>query len=227
MTEAQANLYDAEKEAIRQAIVDVIKTQGFERSALPILRGLTILRQIACHPAMVPNGINLDSGKFEEVTRSLESVVSEGHKVIVFSSFVKHLNLVASYLEEVGIHFVMLTGATTKREEVVDAFQHDDQVPVFLISIKAGGLGLNLTAADYIFIIDPWWNPAVENQAVSRAHRIGQDKNIFVYRFISIGTVEEKIMRIQERKELLAKDFVASANPLRLLGEKFILEMLR
>ncbi|MDR0395474.1 MAG: DEAD/DEAH box helicase [Tannerella sp.] len=226
MTDSQAEIYETEKNDIRNTILQNISEQGFERSAISILRGLTRLRQISNHPAMIYAQEDLDSGKFEEIVRALENVISEGHKALVFSSFVKHLNLVAAYFDKTATKYEMLTGSTANREEVVHKFRQDANIPIFLISIKAGGLGLNLTAADYIFILDPWWNPAVENQAVSRAHRIGQDKNLFVYRFISVGTVEEKIVRMQEKKELLAKDFVESANPLRLLGKEKILEML-
>jgi superfamily II DNA or RNA helicase len=227
MTDWQAGIYEKEKNDIRNEILDNISEQGFERSAISILRGLTRLRQVASHPAMIYNmREDMDSGKFEEIVRGLENVISEGHKVLVFSAFVKHLNLVAAYLDKTATKYEMLTGNTFNRKDVIRTFQQDAGIPVFLVSIKAGGIGLNLTAADYIFILDPWWNPAVEEQAVSRAHRIGQDKHIFVYRFISVGTVEEKIVRMQDRKELLANDFVGSVNPLRLLGEQKILEIL-
>jgi superfamily II DNA or RNA helicase len=226
MTDSQADIYEKERNAIRNTILENISEQGFERSAISILRGLTRLRQVANHPAMIYQREDLDSGKFEEIVRGLENVISEGHKALVFSSFVKHLNLVAAYFDKTATKYEMLTGSTIHRKDVIRKFQQDAKTSVFFISIKAGGIGLNLTAADYIFILDPWWNPAVEEQAISRAHRIGQDKNIFVYRFISVGTVEEKIVRMQERKELLAKDFVGSVNPLRLLGEQKVLEML-
>jgi superfamily II DNA or RNA helicase len=227
MTDSQAQLYESEKNTIRTAILKNIAEQGFERSTISILHGLTRLRQLANHPAMIYKRKGLDSGKFEEVTRSLENVVAEGHKALVFSSFVKHLHLVAGYLDENHVKYVMLTGTTRNRQEVIHRFQNEEDLSVFLISIKAGGVGLNLTAADYIFILDPWWNPAVEGQAVSRAHRIGQDKNVFVYRFISVDTLEEKIIRLQERKESLAKDFVESADPLQLLGEQNVIDLLR
>lgn len=152
MTEMQAETYENEKNAIRTALLDTISEQGFERSAISILQGLTRLRQLANHPAMIYQQVGLSSGKFEEITRSLENIVSEGHKVLVFSSFVKHLNLVAGYLDENQIRYAMLTGSTINRDEVVETFQQDDTVPIFLISIKAGGVGLNLTAADYVFI---------------------------------------------------------------------------
>jgi len=175
---------------------------------------------------MIDDYAGSDSGKFEEITRSIDSIVAEGHKILIFSSFVKHLKIVASYLEANEISHETLTGSTVNRKEVIDHFQNDPTVKIFLISIKAGGVGLNLTAADYIFILDPWWNPAVENQAISRAHRIGQDKNIFVYRFITLDTVEEKITRLQEKKEILAQTFVDSTNPLTVLGEGRLLEIL-
>lgn len=226
MSDAQRKCYESEKSSIRNSIMENIATQGYDRSAIAIFRGLTRLRQLANHPNMVEEYAGSDSGKFEEITRSIDSIVAEGHKILIFSSFVKHLKIVAKHLDTSGLSYEMLTGSTTNRKEVVDHFQSDTSVKVFLISVKAGGVGLNLTAADYIFILDPWWNPAVENQAIARAHRIGQDKNIFVYRFITLDTVEEKILRLQERKELLAQAFVDSANPLKVLGEGRILEML-
>lgn len=227
MSESQNKFYETEKSLIRNSIMENIAAQGFDRSAIAIFRGLTRLRQLANHPNMIDEYVGAaDSGKFEEITRSIDSIVAEGHKILIFSSFVKHLKIVAEYLEQNNISHEVLTGSTTNRKEVVDHFQNDSTVKVFLISIKAGGVGLNLTAADYIFILDPWWNPAVENQAISRAHRIGQDKNIFVYRFISLNTVEEKILRLQEKKEILAQTFVETANPLKILGEGRILEVL-
>ncbi|RPH32160.1 MAG: DEAD/DEAH box helicase [Bacteroidales bacterium] len=226
MSDAQRKCYESEKSSVRNSILENIAALGYNRSAIAIFRGLTRLRQLANHPNMIEDYAGSDSGKFEEITRSIDSIVAEGHKILIFSSFVKHLKIVANYLNESGISHEVLTGATTNRKEVVEHFQSDPTVKVFLISIKAGGVGLNLTAADYIFILDPWWNPAVENQAVSRAHRIGQDKNIFVYRFITLDTVEEKILRLQEKKELLAQTFVDSANPLKILGEGRILEVL-
>ena len=226
MSDAQRKCYESEKSSIRNSIMENIATQGYDRSAIAIFRGLTRLRQLANHPNMVDEYAGSDSGKFEEITRSIDSIVAEGHKILIFSSFVKHLKIVAKHLDNSGLSYEMLTGSTTNRKEVVDHFQNDSNVKVFLISIKAGGVGLNLTAADYIFILDPWWNPAVENQAIARAHRIGQDKNIFVYRFITLDTVEEKILRLQEKKELLAQAFVDSANPLKILGEGRILEVL-
>ncbi|HYW94680.1 MAG TPA: C-terminal helicase domain-containing protein, partial [Bacteroidales bacterium] len=172
-------------------------------------------RQAANHPVMVDDDYHDDSGKFSEILRNIENVIAEGHKVLIFSSFVKHLELLKKEIEAQDIRYTMLTGSSTNRESIVGAFQDNPDCKVFLISLKAGGVGLNLTAADYVFILDPWWNPASEEQAVNRAHRIGQDKNVFVFRFISENSIEEKIQLLQEKKSKLAEAFVSSNNPLK------------
>ena len=185
-----------------------------------VLQGLTRLRQISNHPVMVDENYRDDSGKFNEIIRNIDSIISEGHKVLVFSSFVKHLNLVKGVLDNELMEYTMLTGESTKREKIIKAFQDNPSCKIFLISLKAGGVGLNLTAADYVFILDPWWNPASEEQAVNRAHRIGQDKNVFVYRFISENSIEEKIQHLQEKKTKLAETFVNSNNPMKEITKK-------
>ncbi|HPF94060.1 MAG TPA: C-terminal helicase domain-containing protein, partial [Tenuifilaceae bacterium] len=163
---------------------------------------------------------------FEEVCRTIETLVEENHKVLIFSSFVKHLRIIEKYVNAQAFGYEMLIGSTRNRQQVVDRFQNDPNTQLFLISIKAGGVGLNLTAADYILVLDPWWNPAVENQAIARAHRLGQDKHVFVYRFISADTVEEKIRKLQESKLLLSGHFVENANPLSVIGQDHMLEIL-
>lgn len=227
MTEEQARAYEEEKSQARNSILENLEEMGLERSSMVVLQALTRLRQIANHPAMLEEMEHLDSGKFMEVCRNVESVVSEGHKVLMFSSFVKHLNLFRTYLEDAGMAYAYLTGSQSQqqRKKAVNDFQKRSSCKVFLISLKAGGVGLNLTAADYVFILDPWWNPASEMQALNRAHRIGQDKNVFVYRFISSDSIEEKIQRLQERKRELAETFVTASNPLRDLDEKELLEL--
>jgi SNF2 family DNA or RNA helicase len=137
-------------------------------------------------------------------------VVSEGHKVLVFSQFVQHLTLVRNGLDERQLSYAYLDGHTRDRQGEVERFQNDQNLQIFLISLKAGGVGLNLTAADYVFILDPWWNPAVEAQAIDRAHRIGQQRPVFVYKFISQGTVEEKILALQKRKLQLVSDLITT-----------------
>ena len=148
--------------------------------------------------------------------------------MLVFSSFVKHLDLFKSRLDEDGIGYAYLTGSRNQkqRKEAVEAFQNEQDCRLFLISLKAGGVGLNLTAADYVFILDPWWNPAAEMQALNRAHRIGQENQVFVYRFISNDSIEEKIQSLQERKRELADTFVSSNNPLKSLSEEELLALL-
>jgi SNF2 family DNA or RNA helicase len=137
-------------------------------------------------------------------------VLKGGHKVLIFSQFVKHLNLFKAEFEEKQIRYAYLDGATKNRGETVADFQNDPELKVFLISIKAGGVGLNLTQADYVFILDPWWNPAVEQQAIDRSHRIGQEKKVFIYKFIAKDTVEEKILALQNRKKRLASSLITT-----------------
>jgi SNF2 family DNA or RNA helicase len=225
MTDEQKSLYEEEKSLVRNKLIDNLDEIGLDKSTMMILKALTRLRQISNHPVMVEEDYEAGSGKYDEVFRNMESIVTEGHKVLVFSSFVKHLNLYANQLDEMGWKYAMLTGSTRNRAGEVEMFQNDPDCKIFLISLKAGGVGLNLTAADYVFILDPWWNPAAEMQALNRAHRIGQDKSVFVYRFISNNTVEEKIQHLQERKSELAKSFVTSNNPLKNMQKEDILDL--
>jgi SNF2 family DNA or RNA helicase len=225
MTDEQKRLYEEEKSTIRNNLLENLEEIGLERSALMVLKALTRLRQLSNHPLMVEDDYEYGSGKYDEVFRNIESVVSEGHKVLIFSSFVKHLDLYARELDRLNWEYARLTGATVRRQDQVDKFQNDPGCRIFLISLKAGGVGLNLTAADYVFMLDPWWNPAAEMQALNRAHRIGQDKSVFVYRFISNHTVEEKIQRLQQRKSELAKTFITSNNPLRDMRREEILDL--
>jgi SNF2 family DNA or RNA helicase len=228
MTESQHRLYEEEKSRVRNALLENIEEIGLERSSIMVLQALTRLRQIANHPDLLEDYQGEDSGKFTEVYRDIESVVSEGHKVLVFSSFVKHLDLFKSRLEQDGTGYAYLTGSRSQgqRKEAVHNFQTNKECPLFLISLKAGGVGLNLTAADYVFILDPWWNPAAEMQALNRAHRIGQENSVFVYRFISNDSIEEKILSLQERKQELADTFVTSNNPLKSLSEEELMDLI-
>jgi len=175
---------------------------------------------------MTDENYNGGSGKFDAVTHNIGNVVAEGHQILIFSSFVKHLELFPGWLEKNGIGYTMLTGSTRERGKVIGNFRNNENIKVFLISLKAGGVGLNLTEADYVFILDPWWNPASEIQALSRAHRIGQEKRVFVYRYISGNTIEEKIQRLQEKKSRLAGTFIDANNPLSDLGVNEMLEIL-
>ncbi|TFH50083.1 MAG: DEAD/DEAH box helicase [Bacteroidia bacterium] len=226
MADDQAVIYEREKSAVRNSILENIEAMGIEKSAIMVLQGLMKLRQIANHPLLTDGTYEGLSGKFEAVIQNIESIILEGHKILIFSSFVKHLELFPEWLNRNGIGYSMLTGSTHDREKVIDAFRKDPAIKVFLISLKAGGVGLNLTEADYVFILDPWWNPASEIQALSRAHRIGQDKTVFVHRYITAKTIEEKIQHLQERKSKLAETFVESNNPLGDMDIKGILEII-
>ncbi len=210
MSYEQEKRYEEVKTYYREKIFKLIDQEGIGNSRFMILEGLTKLRQLANHPRMVEQGYTGDSGKLEDVTYMLESAIAEGHKVLIFSQFVKHLELVRQYLKSHKIDFAYLDGSSTDRKDQVERFNKDPHLKVFLISIKAGGLGLNLTEADYVFILDPWWNPAVEAQAVDRAHRIGQKKKVFTYKFITRNTVEEKILTLQQRKLKLTTELITT-----------------
>lgn len=214
MSEEQAKGYEKEKSAIRNTILEEEFQGSDKQKSLVVLQGLMTLRQWANHPQMMVDDPLLSSGKFDEVMRMLRILRTEKHKILVFSSFVKHLNLFEKAFQKEEWKYEILTGQTQHRKEIIEKFQQDDETNIFLISLKAGGVGLNLTEADYVFILDPWWNPAAELQAINRAHRIGQTKNVFVYRFISEGTIEEKIQKLKDKKSQLAEKFVQSNNPL-------------
>lgn len=226
MADEQSKIYEQEKSAVRNSILENIESIGIEKSTILALQGLMKLRQIANHPVLTDPDYAFGSGKFDTVTQNIKNVISEGHKILVFSSFVKHLELFSTYLKKKGIEFTMLTGSTRNREQVITTFRSDPSVKVFLISLKAGGVGLNLTEADYIFILDPWWNPASEIQALSRAHRIGQTKTVFVYRYISGETIEEKIQHLQEKKSKISDIFIGNNNPLEGIDVNKILEII-
>lgn len=210
MPEDQQAVYDEINDQYRNAILDLIEEDGLGKSAMVVLQGLTKLRQIANHPKMVDKEYEGESGKLEEVKNRLESALTEGHKILIFSQFVKHLQIVRQYLKSQKISFAYIDGSTSDRQGQVKKFQENEDLQVFLISLKAGGLGLNLTAADYVFLLDPWWNPAVEAQAIDRAHRIGQKNQVFIYRFITKNSVEEKIFALQQRKLALAEELITT-----------------
>jgi len=216
MEEVQEKCYNVEKNRLRNSLVENETDMNAQRVNFLALQGLTRLRLLANHPLLMDADYNGGSGKFDEIIMRFETLKSENHKVLIFSSFVKHLHLLANHFDKENWKYAWLSGSTsgTDREKEINKFMQESDVNCFLISLKAGGVGLNLTAADYVFIIDPWWNPAAEMQALSRSHRIGQDKSVMVYRFISLETIEEKIRRLQESKAKLAKTFITSSNPL-------------
>lgn len=210
MSEEQANVYEKVKSEYRNELLKTLEDGTFAKSQIQVLQGLIKLRQIANHPSMIDEQYEGDSGKFENVVHTLSNVLDGGHKVLIFSQFVKQLNIYRNYFEEQGIAYSYLDGSTQNRGDVVQHFQQDEKTRVFLISLKAGGVGLNLTEADYVFILDPWWNPAVEQQAIDRTHRIGQTKNVFIYKFITKDSVEEKILALQQRKLKVAQSLITT-----------------
>jgi superfamily II DNA or RNA helicase len=201
LEEQERAVYEAVRAAARKEVVHKLAEGG---SVLAALEALLRLRQAACHPALVPGQFATTSAKIERLVEALEDAAADGHKALVFSQWTSLLDLVEPHLVREGIAFVRLDGSTRDRAGVVTRFQGDDGPPVMLISLKAGGTGLNLTAADHVFLLDPWWNPAVEDQAADRAHRIGQDKPVMVYRLVAKDTVEEGILALQDRKRQLA-----------------------
>jgi SNF2 family DNA or RNA helicase len=207
----QRSIYDAYRNDYRDKILGVVESQGLPKSQLTILQGLMKLRQICDSPAIMKDEEKYPnvSVKLEELGREIAENISN-HKALVFSQFLGMLALIRAKLEELGIDYEYFDGSTSApdREKAIQRFQNEENCRVFLISLKAGGVGLNLTAADYVYIVDPWWNPAVEQQAIDRTHRIGQTKNIFAYRMICKDTVEDKILQLQERKRALAADLI-------------------
>lgn len=212
MAPEQRDFYLEVLDSTKEELFQKISDQGLEKNRMSIFAALTRLRQICNHPRLYDKdgvkNIN-ESGKFEHLKEMLEEIISEGHRILLFSQFVQMLDIVKEWFEEKGIKYEYLTGDTKNREERVNRFNNDESIPVFLISLKAGGVGLNLTGADYVIHYDPWWNPAVEDQATDRAYRIGQTKKVMVYRLITKGSVEEKILKLKERKKGLIDNVIS------------------
>jgi non-specific serine/threonine protein kinase len=209
MDSAQKKISNQTRERYRAELLGLIESEGINDARFRILEGLLRLRQIAIHPALVEKSYRGQAPKFEVLLETLETLQAEKPRFI-FSQFVETLKLVRRELDARKIKYLYLDGQTSNRHSRVDLFQNDPSFPFFLISLKAGGIGLNLTAAEYVIHLDPWWNPAVEMQASDRAHRIGQDKPVFVYKIIARDTVEEKILQLQEKKRTLVKSIIAT-----------------
>ena len=210
MSEEQSAVYEKVKSEYRNELLKSLEDGTYAKTQIQVLQGLIKLRQIANHPSMIDSEYEGDSGKFENVVHTLANVLDGGHKVLIFSQFVKQLTIYREYFDQEKIPYAYLDGSTQNRGDIVKHFQEDQKTRVFLISIKAGGVGLNLTEADYVFILDPWWNPAVEQQAIDRTHRIGQTKNVFIYKFITKDSVEEKILALQQRKLSLSRALITT-----------------
>ena len=230
MTEKQQELYSKTRDTYRNYLLELIQEGTLKKNKLNILAGLQKIRQIAIHPRMIDAEISIaESGKYAEVKEKLAEILLTDSKVLIFSQFVRMLSILESDLKASATPFLYLDGATPAlaRKKNVEAFQNNPNIKVFLISLKAGGVGLNLTAADYVFILDPWWNPAVEQQAIDRAHRIGQTKSVFYYKFITKNSIEEKILRLQQSKQELSDALIGQEDAFyQQLGAEELMEML-
>ncbi len=222
LDEAERITYDAIRAATQREVVAMLEAGG---GVMAALEALLRLRQAACHLALLPSAMRsatreggvtggaapARSSKLDRLIDAIDDLTADGHRALVFSQWTSLLDLIEPHLNASSTRFVRLDGSTTDRASVVAAFQADDGPPVMLLSLKAGGTGLNLTAADHVFLVDPWWNPAVEDQAADRAHRIGQDKPVLVYRLVARDTVEERILELQDRKRALADAALSEA----------------
>ena len=212
MSVSQTKFYNDLRDTYRREILGQGDEQ-LEKNKFRVLEALTRLRQAACHPRLIQKDLNNESCKLDMVIPQILEVMEQGHKVLVFSQFTSFLALLRERLDADKVNYEYLDGRTRKREEKVRNFQENDQCQLFLISLKAGGTGLNLTKAEYVYILDPWWNPATEAQAIDRAHRIGQTNKVFAYRVIAKGTIEEKILELQKSKKALADSILADDQP--------------
>jgi superfamily II DNA or RNA helicase len=209
----QRKLYDELRDYYRASILGRVASTGINRSKIHILEALLRMRQAACHPGLVDKKrAGETSAKLDALFAEVPNLIDGGHKVLVFSQFTSLLSIVRKEASDRGLFYAYIDGASRDREFQVERFQEDPRVSLFLISLKAGGLGLNLTAAEYVFLLDPWWNPAVEAQAIDRAHRIGQSRNVFAYRLVARDTIEEKILQLQQTKRDLADAIIGAEN---------------
>ena len=222
MSEEQKRLYEQRRKYFQQTIQEQIAKEGIQKSQFFILQALTELRQIASVPESKSDGLVV-STKREALLDNVLDLIANGRKVLIFANFLNAIETIGEDLNAHGVEFVEMTGATQNRQALVSRFQNDPQCKIFLLTLKTGGVGLNLTAADTVFIYDPWWNTAAENQAIDRTHRIGQTNTVFSYKLITKGTIEEKILQLQEKKKELFDALIASDNAsIKALSEKDI-----
>jgi SNF2 family DNA or RNA helicase len=212
MAEEQQKLYKQILREVRANVMSEVEKQGIQKASIQILAALTRLRQVACDPRLLglEGNFEEESGKLNALKEIVSEAAAGGHRVLIFSQFVSMLKLIREALDSEKISYLYLDGSTKDRQELVDKFNTDESQSVFLISLKAGGTGLNLTGADTVIHFDPWWNPAVEDQATDRAHRIGQTKVVTVYRLIARDSVEEKILQLSDKKRELVANVLST-----------------
>jgi SNF2 family DNA or RNA helicase len=210
MDEKHKKFYLEKQTYYRDLINSQIATNGIEKSKFVILQAFNDLRQIASAPELKSEN-HINSSKIDNLFEMLEDIILNNHKVLIFANYLGSLDLIANKANEFGYEYLTMTGSTKNRQELVDKFQNDKKYSLFLMTLKVGGVGLNLTEADYVFIFDPWWNKSAENQAIDRAHRIGQKNRVFSYKMITKGTIEEKILELQSQKQDLT-DMVISGD---------------
>lgn len=206
MDDAQRTVYESFLTGVRKNLLEKVNVDGVAKHRIEILEAIMRLRQICCHPFLVGNEETSESAKLDALMQDIETAVAEGRKILVYSQFTSMLAIITKRVQAAGWKWVYLDGSTRDREKVVADFQNNANIPLFLISLKAGGIGLNLTAADYVFLYDPWWNNAVENQAIDRAHRIGRKDTVIAKRYLTAESIEEKMMKLKEAKSALAED---------------------
>jgi non-specific serine/threonine protein kinase len=213
MDPVQSQLYEEMAASYKNSIESEIDENGLSKSSMKIFEAMLRLRQICLFPQLAdPKHNGIPSAKFDHFKNLLEDILAENHKVLIFSQFVQALKFIREYLEEEGFKFSYLDGSTNMeaRKDMISSFQDDEDNRIFLLSLKAGGVAINLTAADYVIIFDPWWNPAVEAQAIDRSHRIGQTRKVIVYRMVIKNSIEEKMVKLQEQKKNLVDDIIST-----------------
>ncbi len=213
MDEKQAKIYQQQKEYYKAIITGLLEEEGRGKAGIKIFAALLKLRQTALFPELSDKKFkDTPSCKYDQLISTVEEILEEDHKILLFSQFVKTLSIIRKYFDGKNIKYSYIDGSIPplKRKETIMDFQEKEDVKVFLLSIKAGGVGVNLTAADYVIIFDPWWNPAVESQAIDRAHRIGQKRKVIVYKMIVKDTIEEKMLELQEKKKNLVKNLITT-----------------
>jgi SNF2 family DNA or RNA helicase len=201
MDTTHKNFYNEKRDYYKQILDKQIEANGIANSRFVILQAFNDLRQIASAPELKTDDTSIVSSKIEAMFDMLEDIILNGHKVLIFANFLGSLDLISEQASKLNYEHLLMTGSTKNRQELVDKFQNDDKIKLFLMTLKVGGVGLNLTQADYVFVFDPWWNKAAQNQAVDRAHRMGQKNTVFSYEMITKGTIEEKILELQTQKQ--------------------------